>query len=238
MVAVGGFDNVLVTFRVQEAKDRERPVSTDSDTRRTAAGFPAGRGTPVAIGLGSNLGDRAARLTFGARRLATLLESPRCSSVYETEPRELEEQPRFLNACCVGRSTLGPAELLHELKAIERAAGRIEAGPRFGPRELDLDILLYGGKIVETPELTIPHPRLAERAFVLVPLREIVPGWRHPVLGRSIAELAERVDPAGVERAPTRLGVAEARRGGAGGGGAARSGGDERRSGEEGGGSR
>lgn len=163
-------------------------------------GFRAEIGVLVAIGLGSNLGDRAARLRFGAARLVRSLGALRCSSVYETLPREVEEQPPFLNACCTGRARLGPMALLRELKRIERAAGRDPGGMRFGPRELDLDLLLYGDAVVDRPGLSVPHPRLHERAFALVPLREIAPDWRHPRLGRSIAELAAAVGTEGVKR--------------------------------------
>lgn len=154
----------------------------------------------VAIGIGSNLGDRHAYLRGAAAALTALLADVRFSGVYRTEPVGRRDQPAFLNACAVGRTSLPAPDLLAELKAFERAAGRRAGGPRWGPRVLDLDILLYDGEVVEEPGLRIPHPRLARRAFALVPLREIAPEWVHPVHGVTIGELAARVDASGVER--------------------------------------
>jgi len=152
----------------------------------------------VAVGLGSNLGDRAARVAEGVRGLAGVLRDLRCSAVYETEPEGPVAQGPFLNMCCVGRTEMGPAELLGVLLELERASGRLREGPRYGPRSLDLDLLLYGSRVVDEPGLRVPHPRLGERAFVLVPLAGILPDWRHPGSGASVAELAARTDRSGV----------------------------------------
>lgn len=149
-----------------------------------------------AIGLGSNLGDREKALRDGVTALAALLEHLRVSSLYETEPIDAEGG-RFLNAACVGDAAAPAAQLLESLKAFETAAGRPANRPRTAlglPRTLDLDLLLYGDLVCESPELTVPHPRLAIRAFVLVPLGELLPGLEHPVLKRSIGELLEGVE--------------------------------------------
>jgi len=159
----------------------------------------------VAIGLGSNLGDRLGHLQFGARHLEMLVSDLRVSSVYDSEPVGLLDQPRFLNACCTGRSVLTAPDLLGRLKTIERDAGRSPRGPRFGPRVLDLDILLYGQEIVRTERLTVPHPRLDGRAFALVPLSEIAADWVHPVRGATIGELCREVGTDGVTRTVWRL---------------------------------
>jgi 2-amino-4-hydroxy-6-hydroxymethyldihydropteridine diphosphokinase len=163
----------------------------------------------VAIGLGSNLGDRLAHLELGRNRLEAVLANVRYSSVYETEPVHLRAQPGFLNACCVGSTRLTATGLLRELQRVEREAGRRRGEMRYGPRELDLDILLYGEEIVDRPGLQIPHPRLAERAFALVPLAEIAAEWVHPLLERPITELAEGIDRSGVCRTTLRLGEAD-----------------------------
>ncbi len=178
-----------------------------SNTRSSERRFPH---RPVAIGLGSNLGDRLGHLQAGAAALGGLLREPRFSSVYETEPLYEPDQPPFLNACCVGLTDLTAPELLARLKEIEQAAGRTPGGARFGPRELDLDILLYGEKILEGPDLGIPHPRLEERAFALAPLSEIAGDWRHPVLGRTVRELAMAVETTGVRPTPYGLEVGTA----------------------------
>jgi 2-amino-4-hydroxy-6-hydroxymethyldihydropteridine diphosphokinase len=154
--------------------------------------------------MGSNLGDRAATLRFALRGLRRLLDAPRPSAIFETAPRHLSEQPRFLNACCTGRTRLTPRQLLAELQHLETLAGRRAGGPRYGPRPLDLDLLLYGSAVIDEPGLTVPHPRMRERAFVLIPLTELIPDSAVPASGgaaeETVGELAARVDATGVER--------------------------------------
>lgn len=169
---------------------------------KEAAGASAG--SRVAIGLGSNLGDRLAHLRFGIVRLRRILTDLRCSAVHETDPVGVKEQPAFLNACCVGRTRLSPVQLVSELLDAERRAGRRRNGPRFGPRILDLDLLLYADLVLESEHVTVPHPRIRERAFVLVPLAEIAGEWVIPASGVDeavvVAELADRIDPTGIRR--------------------------------------
>lgn len=164
----------------------------------------AGRAGPVAVALGSNLGDRAENLRFGLRELERRLEGVRSSSVYRSRPREGVEGDEFLNMCVAGRTPgeeTDPRGLLRELRYVEMGAGR---PPRRRPgraRTLDLDLLLAGGRVVREDDLVLPHPRMTERNFVLRPLAELLPGWRHPETGRSVRELAERAGEAGLERA-------------------------------------
>jgi 2-amino-4-hydroxy-6-hydroxymethyldihydropteridine diphosphokinase len=148
--------------------------------------------TTIYLALGSNLGDRRANLAAAVARLAPGVTVERVSSLYETEPAYLLEQPRFLNAALRGRTALAPAELLALLKRIERELGRT-AGVRNGPRVVDLDILLYGGQALAGDSLTIPHPRMAERPFVLVPLAEIAPDLTPPGWDTTVGELARVV---------------------------------------------
>lgn len=159
-------------------------------------------GARVAVGLGSNRGDRAAYLALGRRRLAALLDELACSEVYETAPVEGAGTRPFLNLCCVGRTSREPAELLERLQVVEAEAGRPPPGTadRSGARTLDLDLLLYGARRVEAPGLAVPHPRLAERAFVLVPLSEVAPEWPVPGRNATVRQLAERVEHDGVAR--------------------------------------
>ena len=146
----------------------------------------------VYLALGANLGDRSASLRTAVERLRDAVAVERMSSVYETEPAYLLDQPHFLNMALRGRTTLDPHALLAFLKRIERDMGRA-AGPRYGPRTIDLDILLYDSLALATAQLTLPHPRMAERPFVLAPLAEIAPELVPPGWNRSIGALAEVV---------------------------------------------
>jgi 2-amino-4-hydroxy-6-hydroxymethyldihydropteridine diphosphokinase len=146
----------------------------------------------VYLALGSNLGDRWANLRQAVERLKAAVAIEQLSSVYETEPAYVLDQPRFLNATLRGRATLAPLDLLTLLKAIEREIGRT-AGARFGPRVIDIDILLYDDLALASDVLTIPHPRMAERPFVLAPLAEIAPDLVPPGWSRSVVELAGEV---------------------------------------------
>ncbi len=152
----------------------------------------------VYLGLGSNLGDRLENLRRALEMLAEAAPIETVSSVYETAPWGVKEQPRFLNAVCRARTTFPPERLLEELQRIEKSLGR-QRKERWGPRLVDLDILFYDELVLDTPELTIPHPLLHERAFVLVPLAEIAPGLYHPRMGKTVAEL--------LQTAPDRIGV-------------------------------
>lgn len=155
----------------------------------------------VAFGLGSNLGDRAGHLERGRAALRALATDLRCSRVYETAPVGAPghpDQPDFLNLCCVGETALGARELLEALLAAERREGR-DPEAREGPRTLDLDLLLHGDHRIAVPGLEVPHPRLADRAFVLAPLAELIPEARVPGTGRTVAELAARAGSDGIE---------------------------------------
>jgi 2-amino-4-hydroxy-6-hydroxymethyldihydropteridine diphosphokinase len=146
----------------------------------------------VYLGLGANLGDRQANLARALKLLGERLRVEQVSPIYETQPVGYAEQPPFLNAVCRAQTELGPLQLLSLVKGIEASLGRVPSFPN-APRPIDLDIIIYGDLIMETPDLTIPHPRLEERAFVLIPLLEVAPDLRHPVSGEHIKDLAARV---------------------------------------------
>jgi 2-amino-4-hydroxy-6-hydroxymethyldihydropteridine diphosphokinase len=146
--------------------------------------------TRAYVGLGANVGNRRENLDRAVELLAADpgIRVLAVSSVRETDPVGYEDQPRFLNAACAVETELEPRELLERLLAIERALGRERTGPRFGPRTIDLDLLLYGNETLDEPGLTVPHPRLAERLFVLEPLHELAPDLVLPD-GRAIRDL-------------------------------------------------
>jgi len=146
----------------------------------------------VYLALGSNLGDRAANLRRARAALAPDFTIVAVSPIYETEPAYVLEQPRFYNQVLQASTSLTPLEALRHLKGIEADLGRT-TGVRFGPRVIDLDLLLYGTAQMDTPELILPHPRLAERPFVLVPLADIAPNLMHPSLRTTIGELRDRL---------------------------------------------
>jgi 2-amino-4-hydroxy-6-hydroxymethyldihydropteridine diphosphokinase len=150
-------------------------------------------GKLIYLSLGSNLGDRAVNLERAITALPGAgVQVLRRSSLYETEPVDFLAQPWFLNCVVEAETSLMPRQLLHALQAIERAFGSRKLVAR-GPRVIDLDILFYGASVIRTEEMDIPHPRMAQRRFVLVPLAELAPGLRHPVLGATIAEMIAAV---------------------------------------------
>jgi 2-amino-4-hydroxy-6-hydroxymethyldihydropteridine diphosphokinase len=154
------------------------------------------------VSIGTNLGDRDAHLALALRRLAELPETElvAVSPVFETDPVGPPPQGPFLNAAAKLRTALSPRALLAALLAIEQEAGRVRS-VRNAARSLDLDLLLHGDRVLDEPGLTLPHPRLAERPFVLEPLAALAPALVHPALGETIATLATRVrDPGAVRR--------------------------------------
>jgi 2-amino-4-hydroxy-6-hydroxymethyldihydropteridine diphosphokinase len=157
----------------------------------------------VWFSLGSNLGDREAAIRGAFRMLGEVCGGMRLSSMYETEPLDVVDQPRFLNAAACGTTRLAPRELLAAVHAIERSLGRDRSvEQRRGPRTIDVDILLCEGHLGDDPELTLPHPRLAQRAFVLVPLLELAPDLADPRTGEPYAAALERIGRAGVYSRP------------------------------------
>ena len=162
--------------------------------------------TTAYIALGSNLGDREATFRSAIAALRELGSVEAISSFYETAPIGIVEQPDFLNAVVALRTALAADELMAALLRIEQQHGRDRSAsvPK-GPRTLDLDLLSYGDRVTETPTLTLPHPSLAERRFVLAPLTEIAPLWRHPVSGKTAAALlSELLHRAGDSSQPLR----------------------------------
>src|SRR5438552_289198 len=153
----------------------------------------------VYLALGSNLGDRRGNLAAALQQLREVVTLETVSYVYETEPVGYLEQSRFLNIACCGKTWLSAQDLLHYTQAIEIALGR-QPTFRNGPRPIDIDILLYDDLRTHNDHLTIPHPRMNERAFVLVPLTEISPNVVDPISGRTAAELLEQVSQEGITR--------------------------------------
>jgi 2-amino-4-hydroxy-6-hydroxymethyldihydropteridine diphosphokinase len=154
----------------------------------------------VYLSLGSNVGDRGQHLKRALERLATEdTRIVRTSSLYETQPRDVPDQAWFLNQVVEIETSLLPMQLLGRTQKIERALGRIPTRPK-GPRVIDLDILFYADTVVATPGLEIPHPRLADRRFVLEPLAELAPELRHPQTGHTVREMLAQVANQRVQR--------------------------------------
>ena len=144
----------------------------------------------VYLSLGSNVGDRCGQMTAAIERLAKLGTISAVSSLYETEPVDVRHQPWFLNSVVLLETGLMPKQLLKAVLTIEQEMGRRRSQPK-GPRLIDIDILLFGNSVVDTQGLTIPHPAMHERRFVLAPLAEIAPEVRHPVLKKTMSELRD-----------------------------------------------
>jgi 2-amino-4-hydroxy-6-hydroxymethyldihydropteridine diphosphokinase len=151
----------------------------------------------VYLALGTNLGDRRANLQSAIAALPPDVHVENVSQVYETPPWGYLDQPAFLNQVLETATDLPPLELLEYIKRLESELGRTP-NFRYGPRLIDLDIIFYDDLVIDYASLVIPHPRLAERAFVLVPLLDLAPDFIHPLLGESIESLAQRVDCTGV----------------------------------------
>ncbi len=158
------------------------------------------------IGLGSNLGDREHHLRQALEQIAALPESTivRASSLYDTEPVGSPGQPHYLNGVVQIETHMPPRQLLWNLLLIERRLGRVRT-QRWGPRTLDLDLLLYGDQVLDEPELTLPHPRLTQRSFVLVPLVELDPLALHPVTGQTFLSILQRLGDRPLVKHGTRI---------------------------------
>ena len=166
----------------------------------TSIGSPSTCPVRIYLSLGSNLGDREANLSAAIVHLAAPdLQILRVSPVYETEPVDYTDQPQFLNAVLEAETELTPEALLARIGSIENELGRQRSIPK-GPRAIDIDILLYGDLIIDQPNLQIPHPRMAERRFVLSPLADLAPDLIHPAARRTVTDLLESAPPAAVRR--------------------------------------
>jgi 2-amino-4-hydroxy-6-hydroxymethyldihydropteridine diphosphokinase len=204
MVASGSEDTKVTEVIARDAfRLQARATCAAAERRRyRVAHFFAGGGNwkltdvdkLVYLSLGSNLGDRAANLRDAISRLAGLGEVMAVSSFYETEPVELAAQPWFLNCAVTLKTRKMPRQLIGGILALEQEMGRRRLQKK-GPRNIDIDILLFGSSIVETKGLTIPHPSLHERRFVLEPLAEIAPEVRHPVFKRTMRDLRDHLPP-------------------------------------------
>ncbi|MER2520847.1 MAG: 2-amino-4-hydroxy-6-hydroxymethyldihydropteridine diphosphokinase [Bdellovibrionales bacterium] len=164
------------------------PVSEGDNASSRSARAPQ----RVALALGSNIGDRAATLRAAFEAVRPWIAVEAVSPLYETPAAYVVDQPSFYNAALVGTTNLQPLPLLWTLKKLESELGRVPTF-RYGPRVIDLDLLLYGHVIMSSPELTIPHPRMAEREFALRPLADIAPNWIHPQTKMTVSQMLEGI---------------------------------------------
>ncbi len=154
----------------------------------------------VYLSLGSNLGGRESALRKAVAALGPAgIRVLRVSSVYESEPVDVRDQPWFLNLVVEAETGLSPEELLARTQRVEREMGRVRTRPK-GPRAIDIDILFYGDSVIDSTELTVPHPRMPGRRFVLEPLAELAPELRHPVTGAAVSEMLAKVKGQAVTR--------------------------------------
>lgn len=160
----------------------------------------------ILIGLGANLGDRMGNLARAVAALSQHVRVSAVSPVYATRPWGVTDQPDFLNLCLCAHGRQAPETLLRLCQSIERDLGR-QPGPRWGPRVIDIDLLFVGQSCMQTATLTLPHPALRQRAFVLIPLADIAPDFIDPVTGQRVAELAQQIDGHGVHRWPETIQV-------------------------------
>lgn len=151
------------------------------------------------LSLGSNLGDRYANLRRAVALMQEKVAITAVSPVFATEPWGKTDQPPFLNICVAAVTTLSPHEVLNAIKSIEQQMGR-QATSHWGPRLIDIDILFYDSVVIQDEDLTIPHPHIAERAFVLAPLATIIPDYKHPQTRETVQEMLEKIGSEGVER--------------------------------------
>jgi 2-amino-4-hydroxy-6-hydroxymethyldihydropteridine diphosphokinase len=164
-------------------------------------GSNTGRQHLVYLALGANLGDRQGNLRRAIQSIGKFASVEEISSLYETTPVGYLDQPDFLNMAIQVTTPLEPIPLIRSLKQIEKQLGR-EPGFRNAPRPIDIDILFYDDLVLDSEKLSIPHPRMSERAFVLAPLAEIAPQAVHPVLGQTVTELLASLDQSGVKKLP------------------------------------
>ncbi|NIW45517.1 MAG: 2-amino-4-hydroxy-6-hydroxymethyldihydropteridine diphosphokinase [Gammaproteobacteria bacterium] len=151
----------------------------------------------IYLGMGTNRGNREANLKAAIKALPLQVQVTRQSPIYQTPPWGYTDQPDFLNMVVEGKTTLPPDELISYIKLLEKKIGRT-ATFRWGPREIDIDILFYNQRVYESEGLEIPHPRMHDRAFVLVPLADLTTEFIHPKLKKSIAELLAEIDTSGI----------------------------------------
>jgi 2-amino-4-hydroxy-6-hydroxymethyldihydropteridine diphosphokinase len=155
----------------------------------------------IYLGLGTNLGDRAQNLRQALAGLKQWMTVTAVSPIYETEPWGVTDQPLFWNMCVAGETAVSPHTLLTHLKQLEQEIGRTPTR-RWGPRLIDIDILFYDDLVLQSDNLTIPHPGIPQRAFVLVPLVDIAPDWVHPQSQKTVREMMAEVGQTAVHRLP------------------------------------